>query len=397
MDVAKHIAQWKDQSPEQWVCAANRYLPPGRHAPSRRCDRLSALGDYLAGRSPVPVPAAAPFHHRCVDGSARKRRRHRISARSRPRICSVGPRSRRSAVVAGGGGCARHDAEPDIDGHLCRRRRSNGQAIIASNRGQEKKYQIGQAVDNANGTTLHAVLRDRVILNRGDRWKLCGCRRTWRYAARRNGLPSPMPAPAARRPATGRCANDQPERDAVHGHHAGRTAYTRKDRSVGFRINPGRDRESFETLGLLPGDVVTDINGTVLDDPSRGLASLRGAWRSDHGERNRAAKRRTPSSSSSTPVSCRISRGEPRVISTQRRSRAAKRGAASSQRRSAARPQCSRSSSRSARASPVRAQDAPGRRSRRTIAKPTFAKSIEAGRRSHGPADFSSTLVSAAR
>ena len=40
---------------------------------------------------------------------------------------------------------------------------------------------------------------------------------------------------------------------------------------VGFRVNPGRDRATFEALGLQAGDVVTDINGTVLDDPSQGL------------------------------------------------------------------------------------------------------------------------------
>ena len=41
---------------------------------------------------------------------------------------------------------------------------------------------------------------------------------------------------------------------------------------VGFRVNPGRDRATFEALGLQPGDVVSEINGTVLDDPSQGLA-----------------------------------------------------------------------------------------------------------------------------
>jgi len=40
---------------------------------------------------------------------------------------------------------------------------------------------------------------------------------------------------------------------------------------IGFRISPGRDRERFEAFGFQPGDVVVDINGTVLDDPSRGL------------------------------------------------------------------------------------------------------------------------------
>jgi general secretion pathway protein C len=41
---------------------------------------------------------------------------------------------------------------------------------------------------------------------------------------------------------------------------------------VGFRVTPGRDRDAFEALGLQPGDVVSDINGTMLDDPSQGLA-----------------------------------------------------------------------------------------------------------------------------
>lgn len=40
---------------------------------------------------------------------------------------------------------------------------------------------------------------------------------------------------------------------------------------IGFRVNPGRDRAAFEALGLQAGDVVTDINGTVLDDPGQGL------------------------------------------------------------------------------------------------------------------------------
>ena len=43
---------------------------------------------------------------------------------------------------------------------------------------------------------------------------------------------------------------------------------------MGFRVNPGRDRATFDALGLQAGDVVTDINGTVLDDPSQGLQVL---------------------------------------------------------------------------------------------------------------------------
>jgi general secretion pathway protein C len=44
----------------------------------------------------------------------------------------------------------------------------------------------------------------------------------------------------------------------------------------GYRVYPGRNRSQFATLGLMPGDLVTAVNGAPLDDPSRGLETLRG-------------------------------------------------------------------------------------------------------------------------
>jgi hypothetical protein len=38
----------------------------------------------------------------------------------------------------------------------------------------------------------------------------------------------------------------------------------------GFRVFPGPNRQAFAKLGLQPGDLVTAINGTTLDDPSSG-------------------------------------------------------------------------------------------------------------------------------
>ena len=43
---------------------------------------------------------------------------------------------------------------------------------------------------------------------------------------------------------------------------------------TGFRVQPGRDRQTFDALGLMPGDVVTEINGVVLDDASKGLQAF---------------------------------------------------------------------------------------------------------------------------
>jgi general secretion pathway protein C len=42
----------------------------------------------------------------------------------------------------------------------------------------------------------------------------------------------------------------------------------------GYRVYPGRNREQFSKLGLMPGDLVTAINGTPLDDPARGMEIL---------------------------------------------------------------------------------------------------------------------------
>jgi len=43
----------------------------------------------------------------------------------------------------------------------------------------------------------------------------------------------------------------------------------------GFRVYPGRNRAAFMQLGLRPGDQVTAINGTPLDDRDRGEQILR--------------------------------------------------------------------------------------------------------------------------
>jgi general secretion pathway protein C len=44
----------------------------------------------------------------------------------------------------------------------------------------------------------------------------------------------------------------------------------------GYRLYPGRNRAQFASLGLMPGDLVTAVNGAPLDDPNTGLATLRG-------------------------------------------------------------------------------------------------------------------------
>ena len=50
----------------------------------------------------------------------------------------------------------------------------------------------------------------------------------------------------------------------------------------GFRAYPGRNRAIFNKLGLKPGDLVTAINGTTLDDPQRSQEVFNTIQSSDH-------------------------------------------------------------------------------------------------------------------
>ena len=50
----------------------------------------------------------------------------------------------------------------------------------------------------------------------------------------------------------------------------------------GFRAYPGRNRAIFNKLGLKPGDLVTAINGQVLDDPQHSQEVFNTIQTSDH-------------------------------------------------------------------------------------------------------------------
>src|SRR4029077_10593004 len=55
MDLSKYLGQWKEQSPEQWLRTANRYLPPGATA-----ILVLAIAYQLAALTWLLVPGGAP-------------------------------------------------------------------------------------------------------------------------------------------------------------------------------------------------------------------------------------------------------------------------------------------------------------------------------------------------
>lgn len=264
MDVAKRLADWKDQPPEQWLMTLNRYLPPGVTALL-----VIALAYQLATLTwalvPGSVPAAPPAAPR-GDSAAAQPIDFSVLIGSR----LFGEAAERPAPAA----AAVIDA-PDttlsltLKGILSDEGDPNGEAIISSNRGEDRNYRVGQTIDGADGAKLHSVYSDRVLLDRNGQLETLRLPKELSASANPGftAMP-PMPQAATANPSLRETIAENASRitDIVRV-----APHVQEGQVVGFRVNPGRDRATFEALGLRAGDVVTDINGTVLNDPSQGL------------------------------------------------------------------------------------------------------------------------------
>ncbi len=140
-------------------------------------------------------------------------------------------------------------------------------AVIADGNAEQKVYIIGDRV--TSGASLHAVHPDRVVLN--ENGALTNLR-----------LPSDFPAvsaPVRRATSNTRARAQSPNSlqnvvtqnltrltDVIRP-----TPYLVNGQQAGYRVYPGRNREQFAALGLRPGDLIKDIEGQALTDPTQAM------------------------------------------------------------------------------------------------------------------------------
>jgi general secretion pathway protein C len=147
-----------------------------------------------------------------------------------------------------------------------------GLAIIGESAQTAKVYAVGKIV--TGGTRLHSVYPDRVILDRGGQLEALmlpkkfqgGAAPPARAAALPVRNPNPMLGDQIRTLAT---QNPAAITEVIRPQPVFANGQQR-----GYRVYPGRNRQQFSKLGLMPGDLVTAINGTPLDDPARGMEIL---------------------------------------------------------------------------------------------------------------------------
>lgn len=137
-----------------------------------------------------------------------------------------------------------------------------GMAIIGPSAGAAKLYAVGSAVPG--GVRLHAVYSDRVLLDRN------GVLESLLLPKKLSGLAA-APVAAAQTPAQRLAALAQNGGGGLLGGLVRAQAVFSGGKLSGYRIFPGgrTNVAAFTQLGLRPGDLVTAVNGTPLDDPNR--------------------------------------------------------------------------------------------------------------------------------
>ena len=141
-------------------------------------------------------------------------------------------------------------------------------AIISDGNNEEKVYAIGDPIGSS--AKLHAVYADRVVLN--ENGVLTNLKLPREFTAN-------LAAPSRRvtRSTRQTAANTQSIQAVVSQNLTKLsdiirpTPYFVNGQQSGYRVYPGRDRKQFSALGLRPGDLIKDIDGQSLTDPTQAM------------------------------------------------------------------------------------------------------------------------------
>ena len=148
-------------------------------------------------------------------------------------------------------------------------------ALIAKDNADEAPYSIGD--DVSQGVNLQAIFPDRVILSRNGRLetlrldKDAPSNATVFNAAAGGEAQEGTPAAAQMLGAIKEQVLTDPSKAA---NFIRVQPISGEGGMKGYRVYPGPERGAFNASGLKPGDVVTAINGTPLNDPGQALQLL---------------------------------------------------------------------------------------------------------------------------
>jgi general secretion pathway protein C len=148
----------------------------------------------------------------------------------------------------------------------------SGQAIIGPNAGAAKLYAVGDMIQG--GARLNAVYNDRVLIERNGAVEALPLPRT-------SSIAGMAPAPLGANPLLARAQANARDNALFSGLLRIQPVFN-QGKLGGYRVFPGpRGANVLTQLGLRPGDLITAINGTQLDDASRAMEIVQTLGSSD--------------------------------------------------------------------------------------------------------------------
>jgi general secretion pathway protein C len=202
-----------------------------------------------AGRRSVPPPPRTAAHTHALD----------LAAITNAHLFGAAPASR-----ADGANAPETNIPLVLTGTIAGNEPQNGLAILGQNAQTAKVYAVGDSVPG--GAKLHSVYSDRVVIDRNGQLESLAL-------PHQAGATAPPPSAAMLRsenPSLERMRRMITEQPGLLTDVMRPQAVIDHGHMNGFRVYPGRNRAAFLRLGLRPGDQVTAINGTPLDDQDRG-------------------------------------------------------------------------------------------------------------------------------
>lgn len=301
MNIASAFDRLRQTPPEQFLQQASRVLP----APIALM--LTLIVAWNLGRiawmlvpSPLdgtvvvpPPPAAATAAAAAPDEDRTDDVRSIVAAHL---FGEFNPAEEQAAAAA----AAMAEAPPEEElqeerslkllGVLADTRGLTGQAVIVNSRGEAAVYGLDEQIEGEQAR-LDAVYATWVRLNKNGQF-------TRLSLPDLGDLPGVDQSPSRRRSSQIRSAPNRNVRRAIQrrapssdgdgdgGGGGGGGAPSLSDlvrpqpvfengRLNGYRLYPGRNRQAFSRLGLRPGDKVTQVNGTPLNDASQAMRMLR--------------------------------------------------------------------------------------------------------------------------
>jgi general secretion pathway protein C len=285
MDLAKVLAAWRNQPPEQWLALANRVVPPVA---------VVALVIFLAFQAagltwrlleqpprPEDVPPAASV---AMAGMPRSGGGTGLATLSGWEPFGKAPAGGAATMLLDDFNSV-PETELDLRLHGVKEVQDlpesgsdvvvipeAGAAVISVSGGAQSTYHTGDPIGNTN-VRLHSVYADRVMLDPGngnleklsfpDAAQLA--QQSGRTTATINRSTQPFRAPqtigtpaAAVEAATGAAA--------LFSQHIVIAQHLEGDQAVGFRLQPRNNSTVMSRLGFEPGDVLTEVNGRRLND-----------------------------------------------------------------------------------------------------------------------------------